>query len=384
MERTEIMALAAAGESSTVQFKANLHNNESLAAELVAFSNTEGGTILVGVDDKSNEILPVSTADVARINQMISNVASENVRPSINPIVENIPFGDGVVMAIHVTKGRTPPYMDKNGVIWVKSGSDKRKATSREELFRMFAQAQNLYGDEMIVPNTSIADLDLEYFKTVCGKLTGIEFADQLIPMEKLLTNMHLMRNGQVSIAGAILLGNDFLPMKSLPMTVKVAVFPGTEVSDQNYLDSRDISGKIINVYHDTVSFCLNNIHHRQDGQSFNSQGISEIPRVVFEELVVNALVHRDLMVSSYLKVFVFSDRIEIISPGHLPNSQTIESILSGASCARNPMLASFAARLMNFKGFGSGIRRALAAYSDISFVDDRDGNRFIATIRRH
>ncbi|MBE9478644.1 MAG: hypothetical protein IMY80_01660, partial [Chloroflexi bacterium] len=104
---------------------------------------------------------------------------------------------------------------------------------------------------------------------------------------------------------------------------------------------------------------------------------------IALEELIANALIHRDYFVSAPVRILVFSDRVEIISPGHLPNNLTIENIKMGDSIIRNPILASYATKILPYRGIGSGIIRALKEYADIDFEDDHDGNRFIVTVLR-
>ena len=164
---------------------------------------------------------------------------------------------------------------------------------------------------------------------------------------------------------------------------VKAAAFPGTSIATEKYIDSRDITGKLSNMFRQTIGFLLDNTRQDQGEQGINSPGKPEIPRIVLEELVVNALVHRDYFISAPVRVFVFSDRIEIISPGHLPNNLTVENIKAGNSNIRNPVLTSFAYQILPYRGFGSGIIRALEHYPDIEFIDDRDGNLFKCIIRR-
>ena len=101
------------------------------------------------------------------------------------------------------------------------------------------------------------------------------------------------------------------------------------------------------------------------------------MPRIVWEELLANALIHRDYFISAPVRVFVFSNRVEIISPGHLPNNLTLENIKAGNSNIRNPILASFATKLLPYRGLGSGVLRALKAYPSINLIDDREGNLF-------
>jgi ATP-dependent DNA helicase RecG len=196
------------------------------------------------------------------------------------------------------------------------------------------------------------------------------------------MENMNLAKNGQLNICGTLLFATR--PQVRLPVfIVKAVAFPGVDIEDEHYIDSQDINGKLSDVFQKVLNFILANVRHIQKEQGINSVGEPEIPRIVFEELIANALIHRDYFVSSPIKVLVFIDRVEIISPGHLPNNLTIENIKMGNSNVRNPVLASFAPKVLPYRGLGSGIKRAIKAYPDIDFIDDRDGNNFKAIIRR-
>jgi ATP-dependent DNA helicase RecG len=93
---------------------------------------------------------------------------------------------------------------------------------------------------------------------------------------------------------------------------------------------------------------------------------------------------HRDYLISAPIKLFIFDDRIEIVSPGRLPNNLTVEKIRTGNSNIRNPILVSYVAKgLLPYHGLGSGITRALSVWPHIDFTDDYDGNLFIASVRR-
>src|SRR3990172_9186875 len=139
MESTELLEIISRGEDSTNQFKADFRNVDSLAAEMVAFSNS-GGRIFIGV---SNEwrIPGLTRDDMGRFSQLVSNAASQSVRPPINPRTENVALPDGLVMVITIASGIGKPYMDNTGAIWVKSGSDKRKVTAPEEIQRIYQKA---------------------------------------------------------------------------------------------------------------------------------------------------------------------------------------------------------------------------------------------------
>lgn len=382
MERSEVMSAALAGEDSRHQFKELVANADALAAEMAAMLNTDGGTIYIGIVDKVGDIRPLDSTEVAKTNLLIANAATNNVKPAFSPIVENVAFDDGVVMCLKIPKGLSKPYMTNSGTVWVKCGSDKRRVTAKEELLRMFQESGSLHGDEMPVPDATLDDFDVSYFKSVFERITDMRFEEQTIPLVRLLANMNLMRDGRLSVAGMVLFGNENVRYKLSRAGVKAVCYAGTELADDSYADRGEFYGKLADIYQQTVSFCMRNVGKRQAEMSFNSQGDAVVPKIVFEELVTNSLIHRDFFVADTVKVFVFSDRVEIVSPGHLPNSLTIENILSGNSCARNNVIVSYATRLVQFSGLGSGIRRALRAYKDIEFEDDRVNNRFKVVIR--
>ncbi|MBW2603890.1 MAG: putative DNA binding domain-containing protein [Deltaproteobacteria bacterium] len=381
METAELLEIIALNEQGKYQFKANVTNPQSMTEELVAFSNSKGGTIFIGVNDEGH-FTGLIREDMGRLNQLVSNAASQSVRPPINPRTENISTPEGLVMAVHVPDGLSKPYMDKNGVIWIKSGSDKRKATSREEIQRMFQSASLIHGDAIPASGLTVADLDTGYFNAFFEKNFGETVEEQDVSLPLLLDNMNLMKDGVLNVGGALLFAKN--PSFRLPIfIVKAVAYPGTEIHEENYIDSQDMTGKIADLYHKSMSFVLGNIKHVQKNQGVNAPGEPEIPRIVLEELIANALIHRDYFVSAPVRIFVFRDRVEIISPGHLPNDLTIENIKRGNSNIRNPTLASYATKILPYRGLGSGIIRALKAYPDIGFEDDRDGNLFKAVIKR-
>lgn len=381
METVEITQVLTQGEDSKNQFKKDFNNSDALAAEMIAFCNTLGGRIFVGVDD-SGDVIGLSAEDIRRLNQLISNTSSKVVKPAINPLTEIVTLGQSKIMIIDVAKGINKPYQDKNGVIWVKSGSDKRKATSREEIQRLFQESGLIHADIIPAGGMTIADLDKPFFKKFFLKRYEKNLEEEEIPLEQLMTNLNLGKDGALNITGALLFSNN--PSVHLPsFIVKAAAFPGTSIASDTYIDSRDMTGKLSEIFQKTISFLLDNIKHVQGEQGVNSLGMPEIPKVVFEELIANALIHRDYFVSAPVRVFVFSDRIEIINPGHLPNNLTIENIKAGNSITRNPVLASFAYQILPYRGYGSGILRALDRYPDIDFIDDRESNQFKCVIKR-
>ena len=381
MEVIELIDIVSRGEDSRHQFKKNVTNADSLATDFVAFSNGEGGMMFIGVDD-TDGIVGLRQEDIHRLNQLISNSASQNIKPSINPITENIQTEKGLVIVVRIPAGINKPYQDKNSVFWVKCGSDKRKATSREEIQRMFQQANLVHADVIPVQGATFGDIDFEYFKEFFQRRYGEALEEQDMPLQTIVENMNLAKQGSLTIAGTLLFAKT--PQYKLPaFIVKAGAFDANDISTSQYDDSRDITGKLADVFRQSVSFITSNLRHLQGAQGINSVGIPEIPSESIEEIVSNALIHRDYFISAAVRIFVFRNRVEIISPGHLPNNLTVENIKSGNSNSRNPVLASYANHVLPYRGYGSGILRALAKFPHIDFTDDRIGNTFKVTFKR-
>ncbi len=378
-----LLAQVAAGEDSSRRFEIDIHDADSLAAEMAAFANSEGGVIYIGVGDDGS--LPgLAGADVHRINQIISSAASRHVRSPLAVRTENVLLENGrVVIVLSVPKGLDKPYFDKNGVIWLKSGSDKRRVNSREELCRLFQVSGQFHADELPT-RAGVDKLDKWRFRDFLRDVYGQAYPETEEGLIRLLQNMNLAaESGRLNLAGVLLFAEH--PQWIVPQFVVKAIrYPGKEIHATGYQDSEDFDGPLSQVFEASHAFVMRNLHKVQAGRGVNAPGVSEIPPVVFEELLVNALVHRDYLVSAPIRLFVFEDRIEIVNPGHLPDNLTVEKIKTGNSNIRNPILVSYAAKgLLPYHGLGSGIQRALAAWPDIDFVNDAEGCLFTALVRR-
>jgi ATP-dependent DNA helicase RecG len=371
------------GEDSTRQFKADVRNAESLAAEMVAFSNSAGGTLYIGVADDGS--LPgLSAPDIARINQLISNAASQLVRSPIAVQTENVVLENNrLVIVLTVCSGADKPYFDKNGVIWLKTGADKRRVNSKEELRRLFQMTSQFHADELPT-KAGIDKLDKLRFRDFLRDVYKQALPDAPADLMQLLQNMNLATDdGHLNLAGVLMFAER--PEWIAPQFVVKAIrYPGNQIHVSKYIDTEDFAGPLPKIFSDAQAFIMRNLYKTQAGRGVNAPGQAEISESVFEELLVNALVHRDYLVSAPIRLFIFDNRIEIISPGHLPNNLTVEKIRTGNSNIRNPILVSYVAKgLLPYHGLGSGIKRALSLWPKIAFTDDRDGCLFTATVHR-
>ncbi len=385
MEAIELIELIARGENTRIQYKKgqDVTNAKSLDGEMAAFANSKGGRILIGVDDDGS-VIGLSPDDIRRINQLISNTATDCVRPSINPETENISVGGKLVIVVTVHEGISKPYADNEGVFWVKSGADKRRVTSREEVQRMFQSADLVHADEVPVDGTTSGDIDLEHFGAFFKNLYGESLDETGIPLGQLLNNLALTRDVQLNLAGLLLFGRN--PQRHRPaFVIKAVSFVGNDPAGDKYRDSQDIGGCLSEMYKETISFLTRNLRRIQDGKGFNTEGDLEVPSAALEELVVNMLLHRDYFISAPWRVMLFDNRIELISPGALPNNISVENIRNGVSVIRNPLIASFATKgnELPYRGIGTGILRALVAVPALELESDQERNLFIARIPR-
>lgn len=383
MEIMELKKIVAKGEDGAHQFKEDIRNVDSLASEMAAFANSEGGVILIGVSDVG-DLVGLSSKDVARVNQLISNAASQHVRSPLIVHTENILLeNQKVVILVSIPKGLDKPYFDKNGVIWLKCGSDKRKVNSKEELRRLFQMSGEFHADELPT-KADLSALDRLRFRDFLKKRFDQEFPESKKEQIRLLQNMNLATDEGFLNLGGLLLFSEKPEIYRPQFIIKAASYPGNKIATHVYQDIEDFSGPLEKVFSNAFGFIMRNLRKIQGNQGVNAPGIPEVPPIVFEELLVNALVHRDYMVSAPIRVFIFDDRLEILSPGHLPNNLTVEKICAGNSNIRNPILASFAAKgLLPYRGLGSGIQRVLESWPETSFLDDPEANLFTCVIPR-
>ena len=379
MTEAELKVVLSQGETSKVQFKLKLENKDSIAAELIAMANSKGGAIIFGVEDKKGELVGLSYEELQNIANAVSTIANELVKPQIFITTEVVLCDKKNALIINIAEGIAKPYKDRNGTIWIKQGSDKRKLIDNSEQLRLFQQSGLIFADEMVVPNTSIDDVEDRLVKDYLAKIDDEESGFSL---ENVCRNLNILRDGKLTLGGLLFFSKN--PQRYRPaFCIKAVSFFGNDIEDSEYRDSEDITGTIPQMFEKGMGFFLRNLHHAQKGQNFNSTGILEISKIALEELLQNALTHRDYTKNSPINLLIFDNRIEITSPGSLPNSLTIENIKMGNAVVRNNLIVSFCSKLMKYRGLGSGIRRALKEEPDLHLENDRDGEKFIVRIPR-
>jgi len=385
MNEQELIKIINSGESSTAQFKERLPHPDSLAQEMIAFSNSHGGKIIFGVNDKTGELNGLSFSEIQQINQQVVNIASQKVYPPVYLETETVSVKDNQIVVVSIQEGISKPYKDSNGTIYVKNGSDKRKVTSNDEIARLLREGGLLYAEEMPVKGSSTKDIDLKQFDLFLYKKykkTLDELIQEKLNIDQILENLNLAENGEFLLTGLLSFSTKrsyYYPQFSIQCVSMDGSIIGSTFSDNENI----LEGTIADVFKVAMDFIGRNMKKVPETNGFNSPTKWEIPYEVFEEMLVNALVHRDYLISSTVKLLVFSDRVEIISPGKLPNSLTVENIKNGVSILRNPILLSTVQYILPYKGLGTGITRSFSLYPDITMENKIDENQFKVIIYR-
>ena len=231
--------------------------------------------------------------------------------------------------------------------------------------------------------DTSVDDVDEKAFNEYFRAEFGESYHTKGLSLEAALKAKRALRNGSLTLAGLLFFGKvpqDFKPA----FIIKAAVFYGNEISSNRYRDKPgDFKGTIPELFKKGMAFFTNNLHYIQKGESFNSKGELEISGIALEEILQNALIHRDYLKNAPIRLFILDDRVEIISPGALPNSLTVEEIKFGNLIIRNSQIMAYSMHVLPFSGLGTGIKRALAAQPDIEFINDASSEQFIVKIPR-
>ena len=318
----------------------------SVADELAAMANTGNGVIVFGVDDKTNVIngIPVNKLDI--VEAWTTEICNDFIDPPLDCRIRKIPVPndeDGDLIIIRVDVPRSLFVHKSSGGYFKRLGSSKRDM-SPEVLARLFqqrSQTRMIYFDEQSVSSATRESLDKNLWGKFRTKLSPQEDSEFLFKL-KLITKDE---DGKVypSVSGLLLACQQ--PQEFLPNAFIQAVsYRGTKRNSAYQLDARDIVGPVDIQIMEACKFVEKNMKTfavkepgRIEIQQYSSQAVFEA--------IVNAVTHRDYSIyGSKIRLQIFSDRLEIFSPGTAPNSMTIDTLHLRQS-TRNELLTSLLAR---------------------------------------
>lgn len=351
MTPAELQALIQQGENIAVEFKAMPVRPETVAREIVAFANGAGGSLLLGVSDDGT-VIGIDTPE--RTEEWVMNIARTLVSPAIAVRYELIHLDNKTVALISVPKGKDKPYQTGDKYL-VRVGSTNRLAT-QSELMRLFQMSGVFHYDSIPVNNASINDLNMAALDNYFASY-GFEFSKENESAKRqLLINTDILTEiGEPTIGGLLIFGIN--PTRYLSQAaIMFAHFNGTEVSAE-LIDRQEITGTLPQQVDTTVAVIKNNLLRPSIIAGTKRKDTTALPPdKVLRELMVNACVHRNYAITgSRIRIFMYHDRIECISPGRLPNTVTIEKLRSGVSYASNPILVKFMDNLRYIDRLGRG-----------------------------
>lgn len=366
MKNSELIEVLRNGESSKVEFKTEDVHPNALAEEIVAFANFEGGTILIGVDDNGS----VRGCTRKDIEEFIVNICRNNIRPSIIPIIERIIFEDKIIFAIGVQRGETA-YSTNKGRFFIRVGSTKQ-TPSQQELLRLFQKRNILQFDETPVLKASTASIDILKINDYLTRLGQSPVHDENEKtIENELVNLSVLieieENRYPTVGGILAFGKN--PQRYFrSYTIMCGAYRGNDFLSDTVRE-KEIKGTLNELIEDSLAFVkltMAQDHSLVGGVRRKDEYLYPIEAI--RECVVNAVCHRDYTISgSSIRIFLFNDRLEIRSPGGLPNTLTIDN-MKFRQFTRNQMIASFLTGYGYMERRGKGIQRifSLCAQTNI------------------
>lgn len=383
MLRTELLEIIANGEHSGVEFKRDDLRPEQLAKEIVAMANFMGGMLLLGIEDDGT----ISGIQRENLEEWVmGSVFSAKIHPTILPFYEEVQVGNKHVAVISFPQGVSKPYVvrDKGrDDVYVRVGTTSRLAT-REQQMQLYESGGMLRVEELPVSGSSLHSLSLERLKDYLSQV----LADDNVPAdddawEQRLIGLGYMihdatRHAVCTVAGMVLFGVS--PRRFMRQAgIRLMVFRGADKEYQALYDTV-LDGPLVGLWRvdadgqrklaETDAGLIEQFIERiipyiseesaKINDDFRRPREWHYPREAVREAVINALVHRDWTRPVDVEIVVYSDRLEVMSPGAMQNSMTIEKMLAGQRYPRNQLLTEALRDYGYVDARGMGVRKKI------------------------
>jgi ATP-dependent DNA helicase RecG len=349
--------LLAQHEGKTLEFKRDVSSPEKIIRTVVAFSNGAGGTILIGVDDRTRSVRGIS--DPTTTEELLANLISDRIEPRLVPELQIVPWRKTCIIALRVFPSSTRPHFVKAAGpeqgVYVRVGSTNRRADPAQiEEIKRFVRGSTF--DEEPLPEMNTDAIDFRAASECFSSIRKLQKSDLRILQ---ITAIH--QNHEVpTVGGFLLFGRD--RRETFPDAyIRAGCFSGVDKSE--IIDSVEIVGYLPLLVEDVLKFIQRNTRHAIRVESTKHAESWEFPPAALREAVINALVHADYAQrGSPIRVAIFDNRIEIDNPGGLPPGLTLEEIRRGVSKLRNRVIGRVFHELGLIEQWGSGIQRMVGA----------------------
>ncbi len=353
----DLLDLLKRSQSKTLEFKRDLSSPHGVLKTIVAFANTAGGTLLLGVEDSTKHVRGVE--DPRHVEERLASLISDSISPRLVPDIEILPWRRSSVVALQVHPSPTRPhYLSREGVDTgtdVRVGSTNRRADAEliQELRRV-VRGESF--DEQPLPDANSEALD---FRAASESFASVRTLHRRDLTTLRLTVSHQGRQVP-TIGGLLLFGRDrerWFP----DAWIQAGRFNGTDKS--KILDHVELRSLPIRAIEDAIAFIEKHVQHGAEIGSVRRTDRWSLPPVAVREAVINAVAHADYAQrGAPIRIAIFDNRIEIENPGLLPFGLTIDDLTLGVSKLRNRVIGRVFHSVGLIEQWGSGVQRMIGA----------------------
>lgn len=352
------------GESKNVEFKVMLpKDSEKYVKTIIAFANTQGGQLIIGVEDETRKVVGVDKDDIFQVMDSIADAVTDSCMPQIVPdITFQTVDGKTVIVATVAPGANRPYYLKAKGKeygTYVRVAGTSRPADT-EKIKELEMEGERVSWDELTCVGLSVTERaikklceDIDFYRSeMQGQKEYAEKATKVTREQ--LENWGVIKkikdNYVASNAYALLTGQHFHYSKT-----QCAVFIGNERGE--FLDKKEFSGPLYEQIEEAYLFVLRNIRHGAKVEGLVRKEKYELPPVAIREMIINAHCHRNFLDNSCVQVALYDDRLEVTSPGGLYFGLTLEEAISGRSKQRNRVVAEVFNQMGLIEAWGTGLK---------------------------
>lgn len=340
-------------EGKTLEFKENLQSLSGIVKTVIAFANTAGGQLVIGIEDKTKKIVGIK--DAVAEEERLASVINDSIHPQLMPDIITYAYRNKSLIVINVYHGSGPYFLKSAGIekgAYVRLGSTNRVADT-ETLQTLKNLSRNIAFDELPDIQGKLTDIDWDFIKELFNRVNKKITAHNAESIG--LVTKHGTKE-LPSYGGIILFGKDRLKMFPEAI-IRCARFAGIKRAE--IIDQLTIELYLPIAIDEAIKFIQRNTSLRSEIKSLAPRvDIPQYPPLAVREALINAIVHADYSIKGvYISVAIFDDRIEITNPGSLPFGFTLEKAMAGASKIRNRVIAKTFYHLRWIEQWGRGLQ---------------------------
>ncbi len=364
----DILKLTQLAESQTLEFKRDASSLEPILKSIIAFANSAGGILIIGVED--NGVIS-GLGDPAKVQEQIANAVAHRILPQLLPEFSIVEVKNKHLLVIQVDHIPAPFYLANKGEehgVFIRLGNSSRLA-GKEMIAEMKRASHHPYFDKAPCDNVTEANLDIPLIQTTLAK------SNVTLDTAKLMSLGILTRKGKRVVAsngGVILFGKPDILQTYFPFAeVRCARFAGTTRAE--FIDRLSIEGGILRAITEIPKFIRRNTKMAGKFGEMKRRDIAEYPADGIREALTNALVHANYEISG-TRIFlaIYDDKLEIQNPGIMPPGMSMEQFKAGVSRIRNPVIARIFGELGLVEEWGSGYKRIKEACQQGGYPEPR------------